>query len=306
MYLFVNTYLNQILGDPEFGTFIAPDVDVQQYADPNEKYKIKFPTGCKARFDELMPLNPNFQAVAQKIIDQRSQMSFEDQCTAKYYFDVFTIAESLKTKINKIVEIGVYTGGMSTILAGAIHNTHIHLDLVDLNKVFLRLTYERIRRLYPDVAARTRLFFGDMATYVKNVALNEPYSKNLIHHDGSHTFNEVVKDVASLYYVRDRVQGLIIQDTNLRAGNIESYVFVDAALYAVFNSDLHYYSIGSMYPITTNPAFQISDHGVYWVAEKPEGMYIPFEMQKFHYPHPMMELDRFLPKKIPEGMLASA
>jgi len=183
-------------------------------------------------------------------------------------------------------------------MAGCIEDTNIQLDLVDINKNYLRLSYERIRRLYPEVAKRTRIFFGDLPTYVKNVLMQEKNTSNLVHHDGSHTFNEVIKDLAALYYVKDKVEGLLIQDTNLRAGNIDSFVFVDAALYAIFGSDLQYYETGLKHGNTATPAFQFGPHGTYWLANKPEGMYIPFALQKFQYPHPTVEFDRFLPKKI--------
>lgn len=297
MYIFLNPYLNKSLDDKEWGAFIAPDEDLKALNDPNEKYKIKFPSGNKANFTPFL-VNEKFARVANRITEQRSTVSFEDQCSGKYYHDVFAVTDALKTQLTKVVEVGVYTGSVSCIMAGCIEDSNIQLDLVDINKVFLRISYERIRRLYPEVAARTRMFFGDIPTYVKNVLMKEENTCNLIHHDGSHTFNEVIKDIASLYYVKDKVQGLLIQDTNLRAGNIDTYVFVDAALYAVFGSDLQYFDTGMTYNHTAHPAFQFSIHGTYWLANKPEGMYIPFALQKFNYPHPSIEFERFLPKKI--------
>lgn len=304
MYIFLNPYLNKILDDPEFGTYIEPDHELAQFKNPNDKYKIKFPSGMQANFTPFLTQNPRFKATADKIIEQRKEVAFEDQCSGKYYYDVFAVADALRTQLTKIVEVGVYTGGTSTILAGCIEDTNIQLDLVDINKRFLQYSYERIRRLFPEVAKRTRMFFGDIPTYVKNVLMKEQNTCNLIHHDGSHTFNEVIKDLASLYYVRDKINGLLIQDTNLRAGNIDTYVFVDAALYAVFGNDLRYYDTGLTHNHTATPAFQFGIHGTYWLANKPEGMYIPFALQQFHYPHPTIEFERFLPKKVQASEMA--
>jgi hypothetical protein len=43
------------------------------------------------------------------------------------------------------------------------------LDLIDLSAAYLQFTYARIRRLYPEAAARVRLFHGNLPSYVKHV-----------------------------------------------------------------------------------------------------------------------------------------
>lgn len=113
----------------------------------------------------------------------------------------------------------------------------------------------------------------------------------MIHHDGSHNFNEVVKGLASLYFVRDKVHGLAIQDTHLRSAKLGLYTFVDAAVYSVFGYQMQYHETGSKYPGGTNPAFAYS---TYFLSDQTEGMYIPFAQNTFRYPHPTMTLDDIL------------
>ena len=119
---------------------------------------------------------------------------------------------------------------------------------------------------------------------------------NLIHHDASHHFNEVVRDLAALSFVKDKVNGLIIQDTHLRGGNIGTNFFVDAALYAVFGGNMPLYELGIKLPQATEPAFEANNFGVYFMDNQPEGMYIPFELAQFRYPHKSVALSSLLPK----------
>ncbi|MFC2049308.1 hypothetical protein ACFLR2_01380 [Chlamydiota bacterium] len=277
--------------DPNWGTFISPDRDLENLPNPNEKYQITVLSGHKANFSALQSQNPFFDSITTKITEQRATIHFEDQCSGAYYFDIFNITEANKQKINKIVEVGVFMGGASCILAGQIEDSAIELDLVDANPVFLRFTYERIRRAFPKAALRVRLFFGDLPTYVKNVLSHAHKSKHLIHHDASHNFNEVVRDLASLSFVQDKIVGLMIQDTHLRSSNIHYYVFVDAALYAVFGSNMQYLEIGSKYSDNTNPAFEEEGYGTYFLGGHPEGIYIPFFPGLFRYPHARVKLE---------------
>jgi hypothetical protein len=294
MYVFINDYIKKSMHDPNWGTFISPDGDLEHLPNPNEKYQIPVLSGHKANFSVFQFQNPLFNSITTKIIEQRATIHFEDQCSGVYYFDIFDIAEINKQRINKIVEVGVFMGGASCILAGQIEDSAIELDLVDVNPLFLRFTYERIRRAFPKAASRVRLFFGDLPTYVKNVLAHAEKSEHLIHHDASHNFNEVVRDLASLSFVQDKIVGLMIQDTHLRSSNIHSYVFVDAALYAVFGSSLQYFEMGSKFSDNTNPTFEDEGYGTYFLGGHPEGIYIPFFPGLFRYPHSSVKLEHLL------------
>lgn len=290
-----NFYLPSSVSHPDWGTFISPDQALQDCADPQPLSKAQVISGIKADFAPWKNKNADFDAVINKIIQQRDSVTFEDQCSGQYYFDIFAVTQhAIKNdNIKRIAEVGVYMGGASCILAGAIQDTDVELDLIDVDKNYLRFSYERIRRLFPQVAARTRLFFGDLPTYVKNVMQTDEQKPYLIHHDASHVFNVVLRDLTALSYVQDKVHGLMIQDTHLRSGNINSCLFVDAALYAIFGSDFRYYELGIKLSETTSPAFQYSDHGTYFNSNQAEGMFIPFSNANFRYPHPSIKFETF-------------
>jgi len=277
----------------DWGTFIEPDRDLENYADINEKYKINIPSGRKANFEPFVGKNYLFDSIIQRVIPQREQIKFEDQCSSKYYYDMFNALRSNLGEVNRVAEVGVYLGGASVIFAGCLIPMNLTLDLIDPNKVFLQFTYERIRRAFPEAASRVRMFLGDLPTYVKKVMLIEQNVTSFIQHDGSHNFNEVVKDLASLSFVKDRVKGLAIQDTHLRSADIDFYTFVDAAVYTVFGYNMKFGELGVKFPTPSEPGYQYS---TYFLDNHPEGMYIPFNQNHFRYPHASSPLDKFLPK----------
>lgn len=296
MYVFSNLYLNSILNDQEWGTFISPDKDLETCENPTETYRITIPSGIKADFTPFLNKNPLFDAAISRILNARNTIPYEDQCSAKYYFDMFNIINLSSNDIDRIVEVGVYLGGASVILAGSLVPLNKTLDLIDVNKGYLRLTYERIRRLFPEAATRVRMFYGDLPTYVKNVMSTSGNVRHIIQHDGSHCFNEVLKDLCSLYFVKEKVNGIIIQDTHLRSANIDLYTFVDAAVYTIFGFAMKFHQIGVKFNGQTEPAYAFQ---TYFMDNYPEGMYIPFALNKFRYPHPVMKLESFLPKTEP-------
>lgn len=191
-----------------------------------------------------------------------------------------------------MVEVGVFMGGFSSVIAGCVGPFDFDLDLVDLNAGYLRFAYERVRRMYPEAIGCVRLFHGDLPAYVKAVMRDDERSSYVVHHDASHSFDQVVKDMASPSFARARLHAIIVQDTNLR-GRIKYLNFVDLALQAVFGRDMNYAPLGNVFPEgawQTNPnAFE----GNYFVSGMPEGVAIPMEMNSF-YPHPEFELEEFL------------
>lgn len=274
--------------DAEWGQFMQPDPEHEKAENLIETFGIKMPSGHQSNLDAYVPhSNLIFSQLVSKLNQQKANIAYEDQCTAKYYFDNFNLVQNFHKEFNRIVDVGVYLGGSANLFAGCLQPFNLELDLVDVNKKFLRFTYERIRRTFPESIGKVRMFFGDLPTYVKNVMQKEN-SKSLIHHDGSHNFNEVVKDLASLYYVKDKIHALSIQDTHLRSAKLNLYTFVDAAVYAVFGYQMQYIETGFKFPNGTNPAFAYS---TYFLPNQTEGMYIPFAGNTFRYPHPSMTLD---------------
>ena len=118
--------------------------------------------------------------------------------------------------------------------------------------------------------------------------------KVVIHHDGAHAFDQVVKDMSSLYFARGAVTAIIAQDTHLR-GRIKQLNFVDMALYSVFGTDLAYTPIGARYAADNASMTQPNPYqGNYFVPGQPEGMVMLMADNTFRYPHPTMQLSEFL------------
>jgi hypothetical protein len=277
------------------GSFIAPDAELAAIADPNEKLRIRTYSGHRARTALRAFLGRDAEFDAALARAETFDVPYEEQCSGRYYFDLFQAVKQRRGSLSRVVEVGVYMGGATSILAGCLEQTDVELDLVDTGANYLRYTHERIRRQSPKQAARTRLFHGDLPAYVRSVLLAEDTAAVgpiLVHHDGTHRFDGVLCDLASLYYVRERLDRLIIQDTHLR-GRPSSLIFVDAAVVAVFGRDLKATPIGNVYPegLLTNPnAYE----GNYFLAGTPEGMVIPIAENTWRYPHPSMPLELFM------------
>lgn len=198
----------------------------------------------------------------------------------------------LAGEFDRVVEVGVCMGGSSAIFGGGVERFDYDLDLVDIDERFLRFSYERIRRAFPEAAQRVRLFHGDLPHYVQNVLAREQ-ARALIHHDGAHDFNQVVKDLSALSFVRDKLHAVICQDTHLR-GTPEYMNFVDLALYAVFGTEVTYAPIGSVYEPEDGRTRPNKYQGNYFMPGVPEGVVVPMDGNAFHYPHPTMTLEQFL------------
>ncbi|HVJ03410.1 MAG TPA: class I SAM-dependent methyltransferase [Sphingomonas sp.] len=277
-----------------FGTFIQPHEQDRDAEDLAARLQIPIYSGYKARNDveDWMGQNRVFDAIARKV--RKLKLAYEDQCSAKYYFDLVRSLRDLNGEFDRVVEVGVFMGGSSSFLAGCIEPFDFDLDLVDIDANYLRFAYERVRRMYPDAARRIRLFHGDLPSYVRTVMLGEIGRKSIIHHDGAHDFEQVVKDMASLYYVREQIHAIIAQDTHLR-GTIKHMNFVDMALYAVFGTELVYAPIGTAYAEHDSRTEPNRFQGNYFMPGVPEGVVIPMAANRFHYPHPALSIDDFLP-----------
>lgn len=290
MYILKNGFIRECKKDPDWGNFIAPDRELENLADPNTKLDVYIPSGFKANLESFLYQTPNslFDSIAIKIIAQRDKMTYEEQCSGRYYFDCCNLLQALKGKINRVAEVGTYLGGASCIFAGCIPACGFELDLIEANRAYLLYTYERIRRAFPESVAKIRLFLGDLPAYVQNVVQKENQTNILFHHDAGHNYNTVVNDLASLSFVKEKTHGLIIQDTHLRSGLVPNCVFVDAALYSVFGFDMKFFEIGVKFAQSSEPAYAGKS---YFIDHQAEGFYIPFDVNKFCYPHPSMKLE---------------
>ncbi|MDH7975035.1 class I SAM-dependent methyltransferase [Sphingomonas sp. AR_OL41] len=277
-----------------FGSFIEPDHSVVDVPDLAERLECPIRGGYRAmdHAQHLLGRNRLFDAIWERSC--AVPLHYEDQCSAEYYFDLVKTLRDFNGEFDHLVEVGAFMGGSSSIFAGCMERLDFTLDLVDIHPGRLRFSYERVRRLYPEAAARVRLFHGDLAHYVRAVMMVEPKRATIVHHDGSHEFKQVVKDMASLYYVRDQLFAVIAQDTHLR-GSIESTLFVDMALYAVFGTDLKFAPIGAVYGAGDPLCDPNRYEGNYFIPGRHEGIVIPMSCNEFRYPHPLQSIDEFLP-----------
>ena len=279
-----------------FGTFVQPDVAREQVDDPVNFLGLEIYSGYRASTvsDHLLGHNSIFDALQSHAA--KADFPYEDQCSAQYYFDLVRTLRDLNGEYNRVVEVGVFMGGSSSILAGCTQHFDFDLDLVDISLPFLQVSYERIRRLYPQHTGRIRLFHGDLPSYVRH-ELDSPPGKYIVHHDGAHDFNQVVKDMSSLYFIRERICAIIAQDTHLR-GAVSAMNFVDMAMYAVFGLDLQYASIGTIYSEHDSRTAPNIYQGNYFFPGAAEGFVVPMKMNTFKYPHPHMSMDELLPPPV--------
>ncbi|QXJ23973.1 class I SAM-dependent methyltransferase [Actinomadura graeca] len=280
--------------DERWGTFLEPDPGLPGVENPHDVLGIQILGGHHADLGAFAGRNAVFDRIAART--EGVGLAYEDQCSAQHYFDVFCCVEREHRELTRVVDVGVFMGGSSAVLAGCVEPMGLELDLVDANPAYLQFARERVRRIFPGAMPRVRMFFGDLPTYVRTVLLAEEGTRALVHHDGAHDFPQVVKDLSSLYFARDRVHGVALQDTHLR-GNIEHCNFVDAAVHAMFGVDVKYEPLGARYPAGTPVTRPNQWDGNYFLADTPEGMYIPFDSVEWGYPHPTMKIEAFLPVK---------
>lgn len=217
---------------------------------------------------------------------------YEDQCSVQYYADLFSLLRNAYGEINRIVEVGVFMGGATSILYGCAEIFDLELDLVDINENCLQFTYERIRRTY-GTPKRLRLFRGDLPHYVRDVLALDPGVRAMLQHDGAHSFQQVVLDLGSLYYQRDKIHSLAIQDTHLR-GSPRGFRFVDAAVRSIFGADLSFATLGTSYDKSQEIMVRPNAYGGnYFLADAPEGMFVPMSSNRFQYPHPDIPFEEF-------------
>ncbi|QPF83416.1 hypothetical protein IC762_27455 [Bradyrhizobium genosp. L] len=286
------------VSDRKYG-FIEPSSGIQHLdaTDIQKQLGIQIYSGHRANLAAYRGKNAHFDRIAERAA--RFDVGYEDQCSAAYYWDLFNCIFAFREKLTKVVDLGVYMGGSSVILAGCAHEFNFQIDLIDIDDKYLHFGHERVRRTYPEQADNVRLYGGDLPTYVRDVLCKEQGSCILLHHDASHEFGQVVRDLSSLFYVKDQIHSVAIQDTNLRGQPDFSNAgrFVDAAAYAVFGFNMKYVPIGTTFgendTLMTMPnRFQ----GNYVLPGMPEGWFIPLEHNTFKYPHALAPppLDAFI------------
>ncbi len=239
------------------------------------------------KYGEVRGRNDVFDEYA-KVMNQ-STMRAEDQCTEQWYYDIFQHFLQHFGQTRHVVELGCFFGGSSRWLYVASRLFNFTLDIVDASANNLAVTRERLLDVFGEVGTNVRFYHGDLCSYVANVAMHERREATTVHHDGPHTFHECLQDFASLYYIRDTLDYLIVQDTNLRSSRMDLYSFVDMAAYAVFGKDHPYTPIGKSLTVD-NPVY---DSKIYFEDAEPEGKVIPMRGMVFRYPHHKLKAENY-------------
>lgn len=306
---FVDYFTAQYADRDGWGDFMPAPEPLADGVNPTDLVTRKVPMAMRALPEDK---NNIWNSIVQRI--NAYPFPTSDQCSPKHYRDVFEFMRINNGAIDRVVECGVFHGGMSVVLAGCALAFDFTLDLVDVDPGTLAATYHRIRLTFPEAIDRVRPFWGELPNYVKTVLPDNRFKNAVLHHDGSHQFNVVMRDLASLYYVRTRMHAILVQDTHLRHSDPENYCFVDAAIAAVFGIDPRYQPIGTTFPMTTAPGHyeRGKRHNVYFVAGQPEGMMLPLAENSFRYPHDAIHcIDDFIkfptkPRRSAVDLLQSA
>lgn len=273
--------------------FIEPDraLDTVPFSDLHTILDIPIMSGHRADLAPFAATDPGFAALLSNI---KVDADYEDQCSAKYYHDIYNVVMSEAEKIDRIVEVGIFMGGSSVIFGGCLGRIDADLVMIDIGEKYLQFGYQRVVRNFPDIASRVRLFHGDLPTYTRDVLLTESSSDRLmVHVDGDHSFQGVLRDVGVLSYVKERVVGIMAQDTHLR-GPPKGMRFVDLALLAAFGGDMAFVPLGSAYEAWQTELVNPNKFaGGYFLPGKLEGMYLPMSHNTYEYPHPLIPIDQF-------------
>jgi SAM-dependent methyltransferase len=224
-----------------------------------------------------------------------STMRAEDQCTEQWYYDIFNHFLTHFGQTRHVVEVGCFTGGSTRWLYVASRLFNFTLDIVDANADNLAYARERLIDAFGEIGAGVRFYHGDLCSYVDQVARHEMRAGTSIHHDGPHTFHECLQDFASLYFIRETLLHLIIQDTNLRSTKIDLYSFVDMAAYAVFGVNHPSRPIGKSLKVDA-PVWSAQ---IYFEDTEPEGKIIPMRDMLFRYPHPSVTAEDYFAQLLP-------
>ena len=290
----VNSQIVSKIKDPQWGMFIEPDLDLANYTDPNLKYGFDAEDNSKSDLSQVTVTDPVLIQIISKIVLQKNTITTADQCTAQYYLDLYNVLKLQAHEFQKIVEVGPHLGDLSLLFAGSLDSTEATLDLVDIDVKRLRYAYERVRRAFPAAVTKVRLFFGDLPTYIDKV-LKKSDQKTVVHYKGSYAFNDVIRDIGSLSYVKQKILSVIVHNTNLRSTDISEFAFADVALFSIFGEQIKYLHLGEI--LKQDEMQDNAAKKLYYLANYFEGLFIPLLHNEFHYPHSNECLDNFLYSK---------
>lgn len=123
-----------------WGTFLEPVAGLGAINNLHEVLHIPIKSGHRADLKSFAGRSMIFDKIAAQIA--AVSMPYEDQCSAQHYFDVFSCVERDHEELSRIIDVGVYMGGTSSMFAGCLEPLALELDLVDYDHFNLQFTYE--------------------------------------------------------------------------------------------------------------------------------------------------------------------
>jgi SAM-dependent methyltransferase len=278
---------------PTWGKFID---DFSYAPDALETVGNALQSAHRHQYESLRGENDVFDEYAG--IMTQSTMRAEDQCTEQWYYDIFHHFLTNFGQTRHVVEVGCFTGGSTRWLYVASRLFNFTLDIVDANADNLAYARERVIDAFGEIHQGVRFYHGDLCSYVEQVAVHEMRPETTIHHDGPHSFHECLQDFAALYFIRQSLLHVIIQDTNLRSTKMDFYSFVDMAAYAAFGLNHSFQPIGRALKVDA----PVWDAKIYFEKSEPEGKIIPMRNIEFRYPHPSVTAEEFFSQTRPADL----
>lgn len=278
-----------IVKDPAWGEFISPNPSYEEKQTKSQKR-------IKPDLTTLTGINPILDNIL-SLITAKGKVGLEEESyiSGKCLLDCFNTVSLYANNLQIIIGVELDASYLACVYAGLLNPLNIKLDLVDSDKNRLYKVYATILHYFPEATNKIRLFFGDLPTYTKKV-MTASMDKCLIHYNGCYGFNDVIRNLGSLYYVKEKVHAIMAQNTHLRSMNLQDFAFVDIALYALFGHQLQFSILGNILQEDESPEL----HGMktFCLKQHAEGLHVPFAHNNFRYPHPVESQDNFLYKPV--------
>ncbi len=285
----VHPKMVDIVKDPAWGEFISPNSSYEERQTKNQ-------TRIKPDLSKLATMHPVLDNVI-SVIRTKGERGLEKESyiSEKFLLDCFNTVSQYANNLQTLIGVELDASYLACIYAGLLNPLNVKLDLVDSDKNRLLNVYATILQYFPEATNKIRLFFGDLPTYAKKL-MTTSMDKCLVHYNGCYGFNDVIRNLGSLYYVKEKVHAIMAQNTHLRSMNLQDFAFVDIALYALFGHQLQFSILGNILQEDENP----ESHGMetFCLKQHAEGLHVPFAHNQFRYPHPIESQDNFLYKPV--------
>lgn len=276
----------------DWGSYV--DLSTKKYTEELEKisYDHALFSCNKLDFTPYAEASPLFKSIIDNIYAHQFNLKNPYYNSAKYYADCFTVTAYYVGNVQRIVAVGADPASMIIVLAGLIQEHNVILDIVDIDQCALLSVYKQIMQIFPNMANKVRLFFGDLPIYIHR-HLSNSSDQYLIHYQASTNFNDVIRDLGATYFQRNKIVGTMVYNTHLRSTRMHDYAFTDVALYALFGHNIQFIKLGNVINDTSQSS-TLSDTHYYHSSQRVDGLYIPYSNNQFRYPHPNTELTSFL------------